>query len=121
MVGRKYTVLFFINDFSPTPQQKAEALNFGPHVTFRNATYVSAEDSSLEPCDAVYGEATPVTYLKAYPWAVSIVDYYNGLLPPKPKQPTVEADDAPPSGAGDVDTFDPFKSAPFTARGAVPN
>ena len=102
-----YKVLFFIPGMTATSEQRDEALNFGPHVSFRNAQHVKEEDA-LEECDAVYGPAVPPLYAAAYPWACSIVDFYNGKLETVPMAPTEAADPALDSGAGDPDTFNPF-------------
>ena len=104
-MNKIYKVLFFTG-MVPTSEQRMEALNFGPHVNFRNAAFIKDEDNP-EDCDAVYGDV-PAKYAARFPWACSIVDFYNGKLetvamaPPEPVEPP------PVSGAGDADTFDPF-------------
>ena len=110
-----YRVLFFIPGMSPTSEQRSEALNFGAHVSFRNAQHINDEEP-CEPCVAVYGPSVPKQYAAKYPWACSIVDYYAGKLDPVAMAvPEVEDSPVPETGAGTPD-FDPFGSTGFAPR-----
>lgn len=107
-----YRVLFFIDGMAPTSLQRSEALNFGPHVSFRNAQHINDADNP-EYCNAVYGEHVPPRYASKFPWACSIVDYYAGKLDPAPMASgaVVDADEAPaPADAPDFDPFAPGAS-----------
>lgn len=115
MYQNVYRVLFFVSGMTPTAEQRSEALNFGPHVSFRNAAHINVEDP-CEPCTAVYGPAVPRQYAARYPWACSIVDYYAGKLEAVAMAPAeAEEPPAPETGAGTPD-FDPFGSTGFAPR-----
>lgn len=112
-----YKVLFFVTGMTPTSTQRDEALNFGPHVSFRNALHIQPEDT-LEDCDAVYGPAVPSRYAARYPWACSVADFYAGKLDPVPMAPAEPVEDAPDSGAG-TEAFNPFAPVSAAARRAA--
>jgi hypothetical protein len=53
-------ILYFINGYTATTEEKIEAAQIPAHVVFRNATRVEDTDS-LEKADGVYG-AVPNSY-----------------------------------------------------------
>ena len=115
MPANQYRVLFFIVGATPSKEQRSEALNFGPHVGFRNTHYVDVNEP-CEDCNAVYGEV-PRNYAAKFPWACSIVDFYNGKLDTAPMASEKPADGEVEAGVVEVAEFDPFTPAD-AARGA---
>lgn len=116
--AKYYKVLFFIHGPVPTPEQRAQAMLFGPTCMFRNAQFITS-DLAPEDCDAVTG-AVPDQY-SHFPAAVPIAEWYAAQLPEAP---------IPAFGAGAADPFasmaardvapDPFKApaAPVWSKNA---
>lgn len=62
MIKKFPIILFFLAASSPTAEEEAEAMEFGPNVRFRNAEFGN-HSGALEACDGVAGKV-PDAYAK---------------------------------------------------------
>lgn len=63
-------IIYFVDGFAPSEDEKLEAESFGIKTVFRNAHYIYDD---AEKCDGVAGAVIPDAY-KDYPTADELVD-----------------------------------------------
>lgn len=86
-IKEKYRVIYFIADVAPTDEERADAIQYGPHCRFMASRF--GDVVSPETADAVAGVNIPTIYAETYPKAIPWAKWLRG-------EPTVAADGLPP-------------------------
>lgn len=93
-------IIYFIDGFAPSEDEKLEAMSFGIKTVFRNSQYI-VDGETLEHCDAVAGTFIPDSYAHL-PRADELVEGLRSKMDAAAARMkelrTASASDAPPQG-----------------------